>query len=389
VSRTEDVGWGNCLDDLSALAVRLSDKVLAAGDPGRHADLAVKMFGATMGAYLGHLWADPDHPAFLPSVGYYQMYGSPNPDTVYRTAVIDGAAEYLITGHRGSVPDVTVMPFGAPTATGLQTFAPFDLNQLATHDDGTFDVLLSGQRPADQPNWWRLEEGMRTLMLRSVSEEWGAHTEPRLAIVRLDGDPRRARFSPDVLRQRLGSFAAVVEAMMMSGINRVSQLRSDDVVNRLVEVDYSSNGGLGDQWYHEGCFDLDDDEVLLVEARIPPDCRTFSLSLTDPFFSTIDWTNAQSSLNRRQSVMEADGVLRAVVSATDPGVQNWLDTTGHEFGVLQCRWMGSAEAPEVSVRVVATAALDQLNPRMPRVTAQERAQAIRGRQVGVQLRSRW
>ena len=87
--------------------------------------------------------------------------------------------------------------------------------------------------------------------------------------------------------------------------------------------------------------------------------------------------------------MEADGVLRAVVSATDPGVQNWLDTTGHEFGVLQCRWMGSAEAPEVSVRVAVTAALDQLSPGMPRVTAQERAQAIRGRQLGVQLRSRW
>ena len=42
------------------------------------------------------------------------------------------------------------------------------------------------------------------------------HRAP-LAIVRLDGDPRRARFTPDVLRQRLGSFAAVVEAMMMSG----------------------------------------------------------------------------------------------------------------------------------------------------------------------------
>ena len=47
---------------------------------------------------------------------------------------------------------------------------------------------------------------------------------------------------------------------------------SDDTlqVNRLVEVDYSSNGALGDQWYHEGCFDLGDDEVLVVEARIPP-----------------------------------------------------------------------------------------------------------------------
>ncbi len=76
------------------------------------------MFGAIMGAYLTHLWAEPDHPSFLPSVGYYQMYGSPNPDTVYRNAAVDGAGEYLIRGHRGTVPDVTIMPFGGPIAAG-------------------------------------------------------------------------------------------------------------------------------------------------------------------------------------------------------------------------------------------------------------------------------
>ena len=40
-----------------------------------------------MGAYLSHLSSGPDHPAFLPSAGYYSMYGSPNPDTVYRSAI--------------------------------------------------------------------------------------------------------------------------------------------------------------------------------------------------------------------------------------------------------------------------------------------------------------
>ena len=99
-SQTEDVGLVDCLDDLGGLPPAYRD-VAGLGGSGPYADLAVKMFGATMGAYLCHLWADPDHPAFLPSVGYYQMYGSPNPDTVYRTAVIDGAGEYLITGTEG------------------------------------------------------------------------------------------------------------------------------------------------------------------------------------------------------------------------------------------------------------------------------------------------
>jgi len=93
-------GWTECLEDLRDMADRLTERVLAAGNSTREADLALKMFGATMGACLTHLWADPDHPAFLPSVGYYQMYGSPNPDTVYRTALIDGSGEYLIAGRR-------------------------------------------------------------------------------------------------------------------------------------------------------------------------------------------------------------------------------------------------------------------------------------------------
>ena len=374
----DGVGLTDCLDDLRHVADRLTERVLAAGSPGREADLAVKMFGAIMGAYLSHLWSDPDHPSFLPSVGYYQMYGTPNPDTVYRTAVIDGGGRYLITGHRGSVADVTVMPFGAPTAGGLQTFPPFDLAGLAVDGDGTFEVVLSGSRPKEARNWWLLQPGMRTLMMRSVSDEWGVPAEPRVAIVRLDADPRRPRTTSGGLGTRLRSFAPVVEAMIMSGVNRVADLRARDVVNRLVPVDYSASGGLGDQWYHEGCFALGDGQVLVVEAPVAPECRAFSLSLTDPFFSTVDWANSQSSLNLRQAVIDPDGVLRVVVAADDPGIRNWLDTTGHDFGVLQCRWLGGDAAPAVSVNAVAAVALDQALPgTVARTTPEERIEQVR------------
>ena len=58
------------------------------------------------------------------------MYGSPNPDTLYRNAAIDGGGEYRISGYRGTVPDVSIMPFGPPVAGGLQTFAPFRFDDL-------------------------------------------------------------------------------------------------------------------------------------------------------------------------------------------------------------------------------------------------------------------
>jgi hypothetical protein len=383
--------WTGCLDDLRAVADRLEAKLRSGDGSAREVDAALKLFGATMAATLTHLWAEPDHPAFVPSVGYLTMYGSPNPDTLYRQAAVDGGGEYRISGSRGTVPDVSIMPFGPPVAGGLQTFPPLRFDDLELEPDGTFEVVLSAARPSGAKNWWRLQPDVRTLMFRSVSERWGEHIEPRVAIVRLDTDPRRARPDPAAVRRRLDAFAMVVEGMIMSGVNRVAALRDDDVVNQLVTVDYSgTGGGLDDQWYQEGCFALDDDEALLIETRSDPECRAFSLSLTDSLFSTIDWANAHSSLNHEQAVVDPDGVLRVVVSTADPGVRNWLDTTGHRVGAMQFRWSGPASAPEVSVRKMAGTLLDdELPGSVARVTPAARADAIRARQVGVQLRSRW
>jgi hypothetical protein len=391
VTDDDPLGWIGALDALRDVADRLARHARSADHAPAEADVAVKVFGVIMATYLTHLSAEPDHPAFLPSVGYHQRYGSPNPDTVYRDAAVDGTGEYLLTGQRGTAPEVTIMPFGRPVAGGLQTFPPFDLDDLALDDGGTFQVVLSGERPLSARNWWHLEPEMRTLMLRSVSEDWGEHTDPRIAIVRLDIDPRRTRSEPAELERRFRSYATVVEAMVMSGVNRVAKLRADGVVNALTTVDYSgTGGGLDDQWYQEGCYALDDGEVLLVETALDPTCTAYSLSLTDAAFSTLDWTNAQSSLNRRQAVVDSDGVLRVVVGSVDPGVANWLDTTGHTSGALQFRWSGTPAAPRVTVRLVPAVALDDLLPASTaRATPAERAATIRARQIGSQLRTRW
>jgi hypothetical protein len=384
------IDWTVWLDDLRTVAAGLFDDVQSSEVEIREADGTMKMFGTLMGAYLSHLSSGPDHPAFLPSAGYYSMYGSPNPDTVYRSALIDGSGEYLITGWKGSAPNVSIMPFGAPTPKGLATFTPFNLADLTLDDQGRFEVVLSQKRPQKATNWWQLETGMRSLMLRSVSSEWAEHADPRVAIVRLDRDPRRERISPAGLQKRLQSFAGVVGAMILSGVNRVKRLQSEEVINRVVVVDYSGDGGLTNQWYQEGCFALEDDEALLIEVHLVEACREFSLSLTDAFFSTLDWANAQSSLNHRQASIDGDGVLRIVVSGTDPGVQNWMDTMGHRFGVLQFRWSGGREAPRVLFsRVLNVTVGDALPKTMARVGAGERIAAIRRRQIGAQLRSLW
>ena len=156
-------------------------------------DAALKLFGAIMATTLTHLWAEPDHPAFLPSVGYLTMYGSPNPDTLYRNAAIDGGGEYRISGSRGTVPDVSIMPFGPPVAGGLQTFAPFQFDDLEIEPDGTFEVVLSASATGRREELVAARARDAHADVAERVRTSGASTPSRrVAIVRLDTDPRRA-----------------------------------------------------------------------------------------------------------------------------------------------------------------------------------------------------
>jgi hypothetical protein len=309
---------------------------------------------------------------------------------VYRRAPIDGAGTYRLTGEVGTARQVTIMPFAAPSASGLASFPPFDLADLTTGADGRFDVLLGEERPADHTgDWWPLDSSMASLWLRTVSDDWGNDREPRVAIRRVDGPRRRPRPAPTPIEAKLAALGAIVEHTIGYGVRHTDELIADGFVNQLKLVDYGPNGGMPLQWYHEGVFELDDGEGLLLEATMPPGCDYFSFSLTDRMFVTLDWVHAPTTLNRTQAGLDDDGMLRAVVSHDDPGIRNWMDTTGYARGVVQCRWIGSVDPPSITTRVVALDALVDELPHAARVTAEQRERDLDARRVGAQLRSLW
>src|SRR3546814_20654130 len=60
----------------------------------------------------------------------------------------------------------------------------------------------------------------------------------------------------------------------------------------------------------------------------------------------------RSSLNDAQARVDKDGLFRAVISAQDPGVPNWLDTAGNASGAVQGRWLDCSDKPIPDTRVV-------------------------------------
>lgn len=377
--------WARAMAGLGAAGDRLAAAMHERGERA-DPDVYLTMLGTLMDAYLNRFCGEVEHPTFVPCCGYFQHLGSPNPDTVYRRAPIDDTGTYRLTGERGTAWQVTIMPF----QESMQGFTPFDLSDVAHGADGRFDVLLSRERPdGHSGDWWRMEPGMASLWIRSVSDRWGEERDPRIAITRVDA-PRRARPAGAVLEKQLAALATMVERIVEYGIRHVDELVADGFVNRLKDVDYGASGAMPLQWYHEGLFDLADDEALLVEAQLPDGCDYFSWSLTDRMLVTLDWTHAQTSLNRSQVAVDHDGVLRVVVAASDPGVRNWMDTTGYRSGVLQCREIGSVVAPELTARVVPVASVvDHLPDGAARCTPAQRAATLDARRTGAQLRGLW
>ena len=92
---------------------------------------------------------------------------------------------------------------------------------------------------------------------------------------------------------------------------------------------------------------LGPDEALVIRARWP-ECRCANVTLWNRQLQTFDYLRGQVSLNRAQSVPDADGTVRIVVAHRDPGVPNWISTEGRPFGLVFWRFMlpeGPIETP--------------------------------------------
>jgi hypothetical protein len=58
--------------------------------------------------------------------------------------------------------------------------------------------------------------------------------------------------------------------------------------------------------------------------------------------------------------MRSDGSFRIVVAHQDPGVPNWIDTAGHDHGIMGLRWVRADASPLPSCRVVNVAEIRKL-----------------------------
>jgi hypothetical protein len=341
--------------------------------------------------YLNHVYMDPRRPTWTPAWNLAFNLAGPCPDYIYMTTDIDPKGTYRISGFRGTVRfvEITQQAFEYLGGPGTRALAggTNDLDSLSIGSDGYFSVIVSGERPAGYTgDWWKLADNTLRLTLRKASYDWINEVDPRIAIERMDDGPPTP---PEELVRRFSNMANWVEGVIGFDIDLALRYREEHGLNRLA-TPKDALGRMPNQVLYAGAYEISDDEALIVDTALPATCRYWSFIVTDDFLSTVDWVNRQSSLNGFQARLDADGRFRAVVSAKDPGIHNWLDKADNAWGLMQLRWNVPSDIPQPQVQKVPfTEIRKHLPAETPLISATERKEVLRRRREGAQLRQLW
>lgn len=399
-NRENRLGWPSFIDDLIPFVEKLPGLPGDFKDPLLRQETLRWLFSQAAQGYFGLIYQDTRYPDFWPVYNQAFNFGFPNPDDAYYMAVVDDDGVYAISGYRESVRMVDfqvcsnlMMAYGLGATSAKQLSPPtsnYNIDQgVEFGDDGSFQVILSAQRPEGYTgDWWKLESGSTFILVRQRAYNWLREVDARLTIERLDVPAIRPRPGAEDIAERLAAFPLWMENWTRLMLDFGVGLRSAGLVNKLGINEQP--GGVSLQKYVMGMFDLAEDEALILETDIPETCEYWMFHLTDEMMASIDPMNRQTSLNGHQARLDGDGKFRAVISARDPGVPNWLDNGGYQRGGIVGRWMYSSSYPLPRLAKVKAAEVSSYLPQdTPEVLPAERDKTIRVRRRGAQMRRRW
>jgi len=301
----------------------------------------------------------PEHPELICTCHETIKIVGENPDNHYLGSSLDGKYDYRIWGTRGEAKWISFNLFSGAGfgGGGPGTGATMHEEQMHIEPDGSFEIIIS---PREHPgNWLRSEPDTRSIAIRQtfLDKRHQQHAEMHIERIDDDGAPPAPLTAEELYLSLLyaGFYVKGVASIGTQWATRQAQwpnVFTDEA--ELPETDKFKDPQI--KW-HQGYFDLADDEALIVEVT-PPACEYWMIALHNHWMETLDYVHHQSTLNCHSTQLEPDGSVRWVIAHHDPGVPNWLDTAGHRRGTVGVRWVGPNVIDVLpSTRVVALSSI--------------------------------
>ena len=339
-------------------------------------------------------YRDPEYPQFARLPNMVARIGWDNPDNLYLSFPVRGDHVYQLHGDLSHFDLVTINVYsgmlGHTPILDIRTISSVVSDDLETNENGHFLLTLSAE-PA-KGNWLKLEPDAYIVIVRRLVSDWQKTDEGMWEVLNLttlgQGAPRP---TPRRIREDLDHAVSQVESLreLFTLAHRATfQLALDP--NEISEPAVTDpNIPMADpfQAASRGYFKLQEHEALVIEAPVT-DCRYSSIQLANPWMESLDYASRQTNLNHANTHVDGDGRIRYVISHSDPGISNWLDTAGWNEGSFCLRWtLCSVYPTDVSSRLIKLEQLDSNLPvNTPRVSPAERRQTLADRQASISRR---
>jgi len=397
---------------------------------------------------------DPVRPAFRNALSIINRATIDNADAIYFYAPLDGRERYVIRGEvadwrhwRGEraapsgrkAPHYVIFEASAGVLAGdsgdLRELRPgvktqtgrLDSSTLEVGADGRFEILLAPERPAghtgnfistrkvvdrphpDDPSMPR-ERYASYLSGRQLFYDWEREDAIHLSITQLGAEgthppayaPEAAaaqlRRCGELVRGQMHFWNAFWTILMGAYGERPGTIPGvgfpRNAFNKITAASGATGGGMSTNLYAGGIYELGPDEALVVENRIRLAPQYIGFQISNLWGESIEYANQLGSLNGSQCEVDPDGVIRLVIAHRDPGVPNWIDTTGHPEGFVAPRWAYSQTPPPEQWPSIAAKKVpfEEIRKQLPEgtrsVSPAERREQIRGRQAHVLKRFR-
>ena len=344
---------------------------------------------------IGLQWAvefgDPDFPAFYRHDDDVTKWGGPNVDNTYLRARVRAGNSYRIIGQRGGSHGFLISECEGDMQ--LEQYGVYDEiwdDQLATDENGNFELIVSSERPpGHEGNWIHLHPNAGNITVRAYYNDWSRESPPTVRIERIGGEGLSpSPLTPHEMARRIDEASDWI-VRSFHYWNRYVDTAYRKVGANVVIAPGAAQGGAKDIAYGFGFFRLAEDEAFVIEGE-PPNAWFWNVMLYNlGWMESLDFANRLTSLNGHQMQIDDDGRYRIVIAHHDPGVPNWLDTTGLHEGMLATRYIRTSDVPPQSGQLVK---FDQIREALasstPTMTIDERRAQIAIRQAHVAMRFR-
>ncbi len=448
--------WDDMLENLARArdAIDHPDLMPAPASERNLAEGYRYLMGFVHSAVERAFFEDPDRPVARNALSIINRATIDNADAIYFYAPINGRKSYRV---RGQVENWSAWSAEEPPESGrlaphyvifecssgvlagdsgdLRELAPgvkaqtgaLDSSSIEVNADGSFEILLAPEEPdAYKGNFISTRRSVERqnpldpdapkqryanyMSGRQLFNDWAREEAIHLSITQIDSEGvAPPPYAPEQAAAEIRRFGELVRGQMhfwnafwtipmgVYGTREGSIPGIEFPRNGFNAVNAASGatgGGMSTNLYAGGVFELERDEALIIENTVELAPQYIGFQIGNLWGESVEYGNQIGSLNGAQSEWDADGVIRLVVAHRDPGVPNWIDTTGHREGFLTPRWAYSEKPPQDQWPTITAhrVKFDQIRQHLPpetrHVGPEERREQIRIRQEHVRRRYR-